>query len=569
VPGRDAPLSVRCLAIILPVVISFLTTGGTRFAVDARAATTGHPCLVVTRSGDTSFTRNFNPFANPLDFTSGGIYEPLVVVTNSRGGHLYRWLASDLAWNRDGRTLTLTIRRGVRWTDGRPLTNRDVLYTLRAGRQNKAMDQIGLTRPGNNVASIRLAGPRRVAIRLRSRDSTFVASVLANNVRVIPAHVFAKIANVPAWLNPHPIGTGPFSVVKQFDTQGYTLGRNPHYWLKGAPHIECIQRVVSGSSASAVLQMVKGDIDLTNEFVPNVEKTYVSHDPRHYHFFYSTATTPVGLYLDDTKYPYRLPAFRKALSRAIDREAISRFAEFGYARPVDAIGINRVWSSWVSPRLRDEAKQLASYNPAAAQRLLLAVGFTYRAGALFDPRGNRVSIRARVIAAWVDWRTAWQLIAKNLRKIGIAVEVEEVASWGAWQDDAFSTKVATLLWSNAGMGPTPVQYFWQNLHRAAFVPSGRSAERTGNWAHFRSAEGTRLLDAFRNTFDRKAQHRLAYKLERLWLDVLPFIPLFAGPQWSTYSTRHFTGFPRPGDFYLQPSFMTSDYVVALTRIRPA
>jgi peptide/nickel transport system substrate-binding protein len=533
------------------------------------AAASRHRCLVVTLAGDTPFARNFNPFASPLDFTWGGIYEPLVVVTNAGGGRRYKWLASGLAWSRDGRTLTLTVRSGVRWTDGVPLTNRDVLYTLTAGRQDEAMDQIGLTRPGNLVESIRLVGSRRVAIHLKARDSTFVDSVLANNLRVVPEHVFAKVENISAWSNPNPVGTGPFAVVERFDSQAYTLGRNPDYWLKGAPRIRCIQRVPSSSTESAIVQMVKGDVDLTNNYVPNVEKTYVSHDPRHYNFFYSAATTPVGLYFDDTRYPYRLAAFRKAISRAIDREAISRFAELSYAPPVDAIGINRIWNDWVDPPLRAAARRLASYDPVEARRMLVGAGFTYRQGALFDPRGTRVSIKTKVIASWTDWVTAWQIIARNLRDVGIRVEVDAVPTWGAWQPDAFSTRVTTLLWSNAPTGPTPAPYFAQNLDRATYVPSGQSAERTGNWAHFQSAKGTRLLEAFRNTLDRNEQRRIASKLGRLWLEVLPFVPLFAGPQWSTYSTKNFVGFPSRSNFYIQPSFRTSDYVVAFTRIRPA
>jgi peptide/nickel transport system substrate-binding protein len=553
----------------LAVGLSCLGVAGERSAVGLGAAASGHRCLVVTAQSDTSFSRNFNPFTTQLDFTWGGIYEPLVVVTNAGGGHVYEWLASGLSWSRDGRTLTITVRSGVRWTDGRPLTNRDVLYTLTAGRQAKVMDQIGLTRPGNRVASIKLVGSRRVAIHLKTRDSTFVASVLANNLFVVPEHVFAKVKNVGAWLNPHPVGTGPFAAVRQFGTQGYTLARNPHYWLKGAPRIPCIERVLGSSSESAVLQMVNGDIDLTNVFIPNVEKAYVSHDPRHYHFFYPAAMPPVGLFFDDTKYPYRLVAFRKALSRAINRDEISRFAEFGYAPPVDAIGINRIWNTWVDPRVRDEAKRLATYSPAAARRLLLAAGFTYAHGMLLDPRGNRVSIEATVIASWPDWRAAWQIIAKNLNDIGIAVHVKLVPNWGAWQDDAFSTRVATLLWSTASAVPTPEPYFAEHLDRAAFVPSGKTAELTGNWEHFQSARGTRLLEAFRRTLDSAAQRRLASKLERLWLQEMPFVPLFAGPVWSTYSTRHFVGFPSKDDFYLEPTFFTPDYVVALTRIRPA
>ena len=543
-------------------------------AASARSSRQGgvdphHPCLVVTGGADTPFVRNFNPFGQPLDFTWGGIYEPLVVVTSAGGGHQYPWLASRLTWSKDGRTLTLTVRHGVRWTDGRPLTSRDVLYTLTAGRHEKVMDQIGLTQPGNEVASIGLVGSDKVAIRLKARDSSFVASVLANNLRVVPEHVFAKVRDVGAWRNSDPVGSGPFAIVQRFGDQAYVLERNPHYWLKGAPHFACVERVIGSSKESATLQIVHGDVDLTNNFIPNVEKAYVSHDPAHYHFFYPAAAAPIGLFLDDTRYPFSLVAFRKALSMAIDRQTISRVAEYGYAPPVDAIGIDRIWGAWMDPAASAEAKRLATYDPARARRVLLAAGFGYEQGALVDPRGAPVTIEAKVIASWTDWVTAWQLIARDLGKLGVKVDLKLVPTWGDWQPDAFSTKVATLLWNDGGNGRTPYGYFEEHLDRASFVPSGAQADLTGNWEHFQSPEGTRLLRAFRNTFDMGAQHKLAARLERIFLETLPFVPLFAAPVWSTYSTKHFVGFPSPRDFYIQPSFFNSDYVVALTRIRPS
>ena len=526
-----------------------------------------HPCLVVTGAADTPFARNFNPFGDPLDFTLGGIYEPLVVVTTAGGGHEYKWLASGLSWSADKRTLTLTVRHGVRWSDGRPLTSRDVLYSLTAGRQDKAMDQIGLTRPGNGVASINLVGSDRVAIHLKARDSSFVSSVLANHLRVVPQHVFAHVRNVAAWMNPDPVGSGPFAVVRRFGGEDYVLGRNPHYWMKGAPRIPCVERVLGSSSQSALLQMIHGDVDLTNNFYPNVQQAYVSHDPAHFRFFYPANALPIGLYLDDTKYPFSLVAFRKAISMALDRDSLSRLAEYGYSAPVDAVGLNRIWNSWMDPATAAEAKRLASYDPAAARRALLAAGFTYRQGVLFDPRGRRVAITAKVIASWSDWVTAWNIIARNLDAIGITVDVKLVATWGDWVPDAFSTRVATLLWTNSV--PTLYGYFKTHFDRASFIPSGEDSGRTGNWEHFQSREGTELLREFRNSFDPAEHHRLAASLERLWLRTLPFVPLFAGPAWSTYSTRHFAGFPNEHDFYVDPAIDSSDYVVALTRIRPA
>src|SRR5215213_1056918 len=115
-------------------------------AAPAAKAASGHPCPVATGSGDSTFTRNFNPYSGArLDFALGGIYEPLVIVTPAGGGHEYKWLASGYSWSKDGKTLTLQIRKGVKWSDGKPLTNKDVVWSLTAGLKNPLMDRIGLT----------------------------------------------------------------------------------------------------------------------------------------------------------------------------------------------------------------------------------------------------------------------------------------------------------------------------------------------------------------------------------------------------------------------------------------
>jgi peptide/nickel transport system substrate-binding protein len=524
-------------------------------------------CLVAVGESDATFARNFNPFANPLDFTLGGIYEPLIVVAPG-GRRIYDWLASRLVWSRDRRTLTITVRPGVRWSDGRPLTSRDVAYTLTAGRQDRAMDQIGLTRPGNDVASVELVGDDQVAIHLARINSTFVSEVLAPDVQVVPEHVFARIRHVATWTNPHPVGTGPFTVVGQFGAQAYVLGKNPHYWLAGAPHIPCVKRVFAPSGESSLLQLDRGEADVSRDFVPDASAGYVAHDPEHFHYFYPASSAPIGLFLDDTRYPFSLVSFRQAVSLAINRKLITRLAEHSYAPPVDAIGVERAWPGWTDPSVAREAARLATYDPRAAVRLLRAAGFTYDGDKLVDPRGRPVVIQAGVIASWSDWVTAWRIMARDLGAIGITVKLRQAPSFGAWAGDAFSTTSATMLWS-VGQGATPYGYFAANLDRAAFIPSRHDATRTGNWAHFTSPEGTRLLRAFRNTFDLREQHRIATRLGQLWLRTLPFVPLFAAPAWSTYSTRHFVGFPSRSDDYVAPVFSDSDYVVALSRIRPA
>ena len=62
------------------------------------------------------------------------MYEPLVITTPAGGGREYKWLAQSYAWSKDGQTITLNIRRNVRWSDGKPLTAADVVYSLTAGQ---------------------------------------------------------------------------------------------------------------------------------------------------------------------------------------------------------------------------------------------------------------------------------------------------------------------------------------------------------------------------------------------------------------------------------------------------
>src|SRR5829696_5222309 len=152
-----------------------------------------HPCLVMTGSGDPSFTKNFNPYtATGLpsgSFVQGAFYEP-VVITPQGGLKPVPWLARSWRWSNGNKTLTLNIARGVKWSDGKALTAADVVYSITAGRQDKLMDRVGLVGAANDIVSVRARGSK-VLITLRTPDSQFISSTL-NRVFVVPQHVWSK-----------------------------------------------------------------------------------------------------------------------------------------------------------------------------------------------------------------------------------------------------------------------------------------------------------------------------------------------------------------------------------------
>jgi peptide/nickel transport system substrate-binding protein len=535
------------------------------------ARSTAHRCLVMAGSGDPAFVKNFNPYtATSLPsggFVRGAFYEPLVINTAAGGGRQYPWLAQSWKWTNGNKVLTLNIRHGVKWSDGKPLTAADVVYSLTAGKQNKVMDMVGFTKPDSNIVSVRQKGAYQVVLTLKTPDSQFIAATL-NGQFVVPQHIWSKVADPTTFTNSKPVGSGPFDQVAKFTTQDYVLGKNPHYWLKGAPKIACLEYVQAASNDAALALIQSGQVDWTHNFVPNVESAYEAKDKAHYHAFYATTAYAQSLVFDDTQYPYSIVAFRKALSLAIDRNSISKLGEYGYAPPTDALGLTGLYSKWYTPEIRAAAKAAATYNPSKAKQMLQAAGFTYKGSQLLDPKGNPVSLDIHVISGWSDWVASDQIIAKNLQAIGISSKVALEPDWNSWYPNAASTKNPTLLWQGASQA-SPYSYFLSNLSQAQFIPSGQDATNTGNWEHFYDPGAQAIINNWRITLDPKAQQADFVKLANMFLKDQPIVPLFIGPRWSTYSTKYFHGFTSPKNPYTDPIFTQApDNILNFTRISP-
>src|SRR6476660_7327499 len=530
-----------------------------------------HSCLVMVGSGDPAFTKNFNPYtATGLpsgQFVRGAIYEGLTISPEG-GKPTLPWLARTWAWSNGNKTLTLNLAKGVKWSDGKPLTSVDVVYSLTAGKQNKIMDVVGFTRPETKIASVKAKGAYGVVINLKTPDSQFIAATL-NQQFVIPRLIWSKVANPETFTNPNPVGSGPFTKITRFTSQDYVLSKNPGYWQAGKPLVGCLEYVQAASNDAALALIQSGQVDWTHNFVPNVDKAYTSKDKAHFHAFYATTAYPVSLVFDNTKYPYSLVAFRHALSMAIDRNTVSKLGEYGYAPPTDAIGLNGLFPQWVvDPSVKAQAKAMAKYDPAAAKKLLTDNGFTYKGNNLIDPKGNPVSLDIHVISGWSDWVASNQIITKNLQSIGIDSNVKLEPDWNSWFPNAFATKNPTLLWQN-GSQASPYGYFFANLSQNAVLPSGQDASTTGNWSHTYDAQATGLLNQWKVTLDSKKQHTIATQLEKIFLQQMPIVPLFIGPRWSTYSTKYFHCFNSPQNFYGDPIFSTyPDNLLSFTRICP-
>ena len=137
-------LAATAAAVGIAALLATLTASSSAPAatLSSGAAQAGHTCLVMTGSGDPAFTKNFNPYTGtglPSGaFVRGAFYEPLIITSVAGGGHTYPWLAQSWKPNSDATVWTFKIRQGVKFSNGKPMTVDDVVYSFKSQSNPKS-----------------------------------------------------------------------------------------------------------------------------------------------------------------------------------------------------------------------------------------------------------------------------------------------------------------------------------------------------------------------------------------------------------------------------------------------
>jgi peptide/nickel transport system substrate-binding protein len=518
--------------------------------------------LVVAYGPTSSFVRNFNPFnfTSVDPFTQSGVFEPLYVVTDVNGKQI-PWLATSYKYSDGLKTLTFTIRQGVKWSDGQPFTAKDVYFTIMLGKKSAALDKVGFNT--GDVTSVTMPASNQVAIHFKTADSTRFEN-LVNNLYIVPEHIWSKVKDPVNFLNPNPVGTGPFTQVANFSPQGFDLGRNPYYWQK--EQVSAIRVPAYNGNDGADVAIEAGNVDWGTVFLPNVQKTFVARDSQHNHFNIQPFSTEM-LMVNNTEYPLSLPAFRKALSVDLNRQAFNVAAWFGQNAPTDITGLKGTWSSWIDPSI---SNTLAQYNPAAARTMLLKAGFTYKNGHLTDPKGKPVSLSIIVNQGYTDYIAVSQVMEQSFKALGIDFSIRLLQGSTVTSDEQEGK--FQLLLNLPSTGATPYFFYHDQLSAASnnFAPIGTAVPGGSNWGRYKNSNVDQLLAQFRHTNDQAQQKSIMSNIEKIFVNDLPYIPLNAGTVGYEYNTQRYTGFPTPSDPYASgANWRSPDRLVVLTHLKPA
>jgi len=171
-------------------------------------------------------------------------------------------LATSWSWNEEGTELTLPLRHGVKWHDGKPFTAQDVKCTwdLLMDTASEKLRVNPRKASYRNLDRVTANGDYEITFHLKRPQPAFQLLLADGFSAIYPCHV------PPREMRQHPIGTGPFKFVEFKPNERITVSRNPDYWKPDRPYLDGIEYTIIKNLSTAVLGFTAGKFDTT--FIP-------------------------------------------------------------------------------------------------------------------------------------------------------------------------------------------------------------------------------------------------------------------------------------------------------------
>ncbi len=500
---------------------------------------------------------SFNPF-NPSSapYSVGVTYETLSFVNSLQSGKSTPWLATSSTWSNSNKTLTFTIRDGVKWSDGTALTSGDVAYTFNLLKKNPALDinavwsvLSSVTASGNNV-TMQFA-----------QSAVPYYYYIAGQVPIVSQSVWSKIANPVTDPIKNPIGTGGY-IMSKCTPQNIQWTNNPNYWQSGKAVVKVVNMPAFLSNDTCNQYLATGQSQWGSQFIPSIESYYVKKKAGNTYWFPPVAN--VSLFPNLTVPGLNDVAVRKAISYGIDRVAVNNIGEYGYEPAASQTGVvTPTFSSWL-----DAASSTAigkSYDPAKAESILKAAGYAKDAKGIYAKAGKELAFTLSTNGGYSDWVAAMQVVATQLGKIGIKITVAPIAA-STFYSNLYAGKYQLAYNAESG-GPTPFYEMRQWLYSKNSAPIGTAA--SSNWERFSDPAVDKLLDQYGATTDSASQHSITNQLQQVMVNQLPVIPVLEEVDWFQYNSKAFTGYPSPSNPYAQPGlYNIPDWGYVLDNLKP-
>ncbi|BBD40736.1 peptide ABC transporter substrate-binding protein (plasmid) [Aminobacter sp. Y103A] len=381
--------------------------------------------LAIERGGSMTFARYDDSTVidpvwadrNPDLWMITSLYETLL--RNGADGAIEPGLAESYAVAGDGKSISLKLRDGLKFSDGSAITGDDVVFSLDRAR-NPDGPWGGLL---GSVEKVTAEGGK-VTLSLKQPDPTIPSILATFNTGIVSKAAFEKASGsndqekAKAYFDNNPVTSGPFTMKSRVAGSSMSFARNPNYWRAGEdgkslPYLDGVDFVVIPDDATRILKLQAGEVDVA-EFIPFARVGELSGDASlKIELFPSTRIIYAPINTRDTrkdgsKNPLADLKVRQALNYATDKNMLIKLVTFDTGKPMTSL-------MSAATQLHYGPEPLYPYNPEKAKQLLAEAG-----------ADGGLDITFTTLAGSADDATLFTALQQMWAPLGVNLKVEQV-----------------------------------------------------------------------------------------------------------------------------------------------
>jgi peptide/nickel transport system substrate-binding protein len=472
-----------------------------------------------------------------------------------------------IAWE-DQYNVIVKLKENIHFSDGEPLNADDVLFTFNVANEATG----GFYTAWSNVWSYLEKVEKvddftvRFTIVKEPYNMHMLPSQLAA-IKIVPEHIWQPIVDEAAGdvekvrgvFNEEAIASGAFKLYFYDETRIVCI-RDDNYWGQAEnmfgklSEVKYLVHPIYQDNAAGNLAFSQGELDVSQQFLPNVRELQESMDAPVTTFFseapYHQGAGMPSLIFNLSKEGLNDPAIRKAVALALDYEAISTNAMSGYSNDLVYCFFNSYLFGDYIDFDDEEVKDLMwdttdlDANIAAANALLDEAGYADVDGdGLRElPDGSKIEWKAECPQGWSDWNASLEILSESAKKIGLNI-VTYFPEASVYWDDLYPGNFDIAM--NSPYPPLSVAMPWQAAYNVLYSkgvpPIGEATSR--NFNRYNNPRVDELIDLAAGTDDIDLLREYYTEIDKIWLEELPTVLLMYRPQvFHTVYEGYWTGF---------------------------
>jgi peptide/nickel transport system substrate-binding protein len=569
---------VRNLLKIIAGAVAAVTMLGTVSACGGSAPAAGKQVIVnlVDPNDSTAVTVNYNPYpanGHPLLGTQGGLYQALFYLNNydTTGKGLQPQLGTSYTIAPDGKSVDVKLRTGAKWSDGKPFTADDVVFTWGLVTKTKAMNLNGLTGTASKVSD------SEVKITFPTASYMDIPKFLTQTY-ILPQHIWSTIKDPANYTNADAVGIGPLTTKGgHFTSMAWTLMWNKNYYNQPKNHIDGARFVVYTTTTPELTDLNQGNIDWSSLTLEKGQT--VASDVQQV----NVPSSEVALITCSNaawgcKGPITDPAVRQAIFYALDRTQINNNCESGQYLPING-------SMYPTQQYQDDIDKSVPQTPVSmdpddtkAESLLKDAGYTKGSDGIYQKDGQKLDFQVSVSSGTADWLSCIAVMNQQTQKVGIKLTADSISASGSgWSDllhgghHTNDSAPFQLAFYGLRLDPGSEAFTFYNLWFNGTLYQGKvdgKTQVTGNYARYNSPVVNKALATINSTSDAATKKAAYSTIQNQVFKDMPYIPILRQGQAVQMSTKYVSGWPTSSNLYANPGpAFSPDYAVILEQLK--